>query len=319
MTLLRAPFLWASSNPFLAHRLPRYGFVRRAVRRFMPGETPEAALAEARRLGERGAGAILTLLGENATTRAAAREVVDHYKRVLERARREELAIEISVKPTHLGMDLGSGVAEANTVALVEEAAADGTMIWVDMESSGYVDRTLELFRAARAARDNVGICLQAYLRRTGADLEALLPLAPAIRLVKGAYLEPPTVAFADKGDVDEAFRRLGERLLAERAAGRAGSRSPGIRNARSRAHPSRGRSRAADRVVTRPVGGGDALRGRHARAGSPAPRGVCAADPGELRHPVVPVVHASPRRTAGERRVRAAPAAAGLKELPWE
>ncbi len=223
MTFLRAPFLWASNNPFLAHRLPRYGFVRRAVRRFMPGERAEDALAEARRLRERGAGAILTMLGENATSAAGARGVVDHCRGVLEQSRMNGLEIEISVKPTHIGLDLGLGIAEENLRALIAEAAADGTKVWLDMESSGFVDRTLELYRAARAETPQVGLCLQAYLYRTADDLEALLPSRPSVRLVKGAYMESAEIAYASRKDVDDAFRRIGARLMTALGQGEVG------------------------------------------------------------------------------------------------
>ena len=126
MTVLRAPFLWASTNFFLAERLPRYRFVRRAVRRFMPGEEPQDALAEARRLNQSGAGAILTLLGENVALSDEAEAVVGHYRGVLEEVRRERLDVEISVKATHLGMDLGLPVARTNLLALLSEGDRDG-------------------------------------------------------------------------------------------------------------------------------------------------------------------------------------------------
>ena len=178
--MLRTPLLWASTNPFLAERLPRYRFVRRAVRRFMPGEEPEDALAEAARLNRMGAGATITLLGENVASRTEADGVVAHYRGVLERVRRDRLDVEISVKPTQLGMDLGLGVAKANLRMLVADAADDGTMVWVDMEAAPYVDRTLELFRSALAVGDHVGVCLQAYLYRTEEDIERLMPLRSA-------------------------------------------------------------------------------------------------------------------------------------------
>lgn len=222
MTLLRAPFLWASNNPFLARRLPRYGFVRRAVRRFMPGERPEDALAEAMRLRARGAGAILTLLGEGPTGVEDTRAVVDHYRGVLRKARAESLPLELSVKPTHIGLDLGREIAEENLKALIADASTDGTVVWLDMESSAYVDRTLELYRAARAVTEHVGVALQAYLFRTEEDLEALLPLKPRIRLVKGAYMEPEDVAYPNKRDVDTAFQRLTDRLFQALTQGRA-------------------------------------------------------------------------------------------------
>jgi proline dehydrogenase len=202
-------------------------FVQRAARRFMPGEEPEDALREAAGLDERGAGTILTLLGENVDDRATARGVVDHYVDLLGTIRSRGLDTELSVKPTQLGLDLGRDVAAEGLADLVRAAGEDGTMVWIDMESSPYVDPTLELFRSLREEHENVGVCLQAYLYRTEADLEALFPLAPAIRLVKGAYREPTDLAYPRKSDVDANFMKLAAILLRARAEGRVGR--PGI------------------------------------------------------------------------------------------
>ncbi|MEQ9569427.1 MAG: proline dehydrogenase family protein, partial [Longimicrobiales bacterium] len=218
--MLRSTLLWASTNPFLAERLPRYGFVRRAVRRFMPGETADDALREAKRLNAGGVPTLVTCLGENVTTEAEARAVVDGYLRLAEQVRDVGLDIELSVKLTHLGLDQGVGLAARHLQELAAEAPG---VIWVDMESSEYVDRTLDAWREARALRDNVGICLQAYLHRTERDFEELLDDTPHVRLVKGAYQEPATVAMAKKSEVDEAYRRLAVRMIRERHAGRMG------------------------------------------------------------------------------------------------
>lgn len=223
MGLLRSLLLRASTDPFLAERLPRYRFVRRAARRFMPGETPDDALGEAARLGEAGAATVLTLLGENVTEAAAARRVVDHYLDVIDRIDELGLDCELSVKPTQLGLDVDPTVAADHLEAIVEAASEGGGVVWIDMEASPYVEPTLTLFRRLREGHANVGVCLQAYLRRTPADLESLLPLRPAIRLVKGAYRESPSVAFPRKVDVDGAFFELGERLLRARADDRVG------------------------------------------------------------------------------------------------
>jgi proline dehydrogenase len=118
-------------------------------------------------------------------------------------------------------------VAAEGLADLVRAAGEDGTMVWIDMESSPYVDPTLELFRSLREEHENVGVCLQAYLYRTEADLEALFPLAPAIRLVKGAYREPTDLAYPRKSDVDANFMKLAAILLRARAEGRVGR--PGI------------------------------------------------------------------------------------------
>ncbi|MEJ2540692.1 MAG: proline dehydrogenase family protein [Gemmatimonadota bacterium] len=222
--MMKSALLWASTNPALARRLPRYRFVRRAVRRFMPGETREDAFREALALQALDTPTLVTELGENVETFMQARGVVDEYLRLAEGIRDRELDMELSVKLTHLGLDLG---VEKAVDHLVEIAGETSGTVWVDMESSAYVDATLEAFQSARSRVGNLGLCLQAYLHRTEADYETLLPLQPNLRLVKGAYLEPPDVAMARKPDVDEAYRRLAVRMLRDRQAGRMGR--PGI------------------------------------------------------------------------------------------
>lgn len=222
MGLLRRFLLACSRNERLARRLPRLGPVRRAVRRFMPGEELEDALAAAERLDDSGATSLLTLLGENVADRNEAREVAESYTEMLRNVEARKLPAEISVKPTHLGLDLGEAVALRGLRTLAGEAAALGNFVWIDMEGSPYLDPTLGLYHTLREEHDNVGVCLQAYLYRTPDDLEALLPLEPAIRLVKGAYLEPAEIAHPDKKDVDRAYLTLAGRLLDAVAGGRA-------------------------------------------------------------------------------------------------
>jgi proline dehydrogenase len=124
------------------------------------------------------------------------------------------LNAQVAVKPTHLGLDIDADLAAQHLRQLVSHAEATGSFVWLDMESSPYVDRTLDLFRQLRQRSPRVGVALQAYLHRTAGDVERLLPLGAAIRLVKGAYLEAPAVAFPDKRDVDENFYALACRLL---------------------------------------------------------------------------------------------------------
>jgi len=220
--MLRNALLWASTNPFLAQRLPTYGFVKRATSRFMPGETLDDALREALRLKNDGAPTTFTLLGENVTTPAEADAVADHYLEVLEAVRSQGLDTEVSIKLTQLGLDLGAEEARHRLERIVR-ACDPGSLVWVDMESTAYVDVTLDIFRAVREDHQNVGLCLQAYLYRTKKDLEDLLPLSPAIRLVKGAYKEPADLAFPRKADVDQNFIRLTGTMLQARAEGRFG------------------------------------------------------------------------------------------------
>jgi proline dehydrogenase len=214
MGLMRNVFLAGSRSAWLRERAMRYGFVRRSVSRFMPGEELEDALEATRRLQEKGAGSVLTQLGENITDVAEADAVRRHYLEVLDQAAARGLDAVISVKPTQLGLDLDRKLCLDHLTSLLERAERHQSFVWIDMESSAYVDATLDLFRSARAASNRIGVCLQAYLRRTPADLESLLPLRPALRLVKGAYQEPEERAFPRKADVDAAYLNLAVRIL---------------------------------------------------------------------------------------------------------
>ncbi len=221
MSLPRRLLLRASRSAWLADQLRHRAFFRRAVRRFLPGEDVDAALAAAAEFARAGIGSVLTQLGEQVTTRADAAAVREHYLRVLGQVRARRLPAQLSIKLTHLGLDVDRAACEQALDALVARAAQSGSFLWIDMEESRYVDITLDLFRGARAEHDNVGVCLQSYLRRTPDDLVALLPLGPAIRLVKGAYNEPASIAFPRKRDVDGCYVMLADRLLQEAARGR--------------------------------------------------------------------------------------------------
>ena len=220
MSIARSALLSAARSKWLADQVTRRSFTRRAVRRFMPGEKLEDALqATATQAGEN-IGAILTQLGENLTSLAAADQVREHYLGVLEQIGTRSLPAEVSVKPTQLGLDLSVDACLASLDALCARANKIGTTLWVDMEDSSYVDRTLDLYRRLKAKHQRVGIAIQAYLRRTPADIAALLPLKPTIRLVKGAYAEKPEIAFPVKADVDAAYYQLGCDILAAVAKG---------------------------------------------------------------------------------------------------
>lgn len=221
MGLIRGLLLRGSQSVWLRERALRHPFVRRSVARFMPGERIEDALQAAQALHAEGAGTIVTHLGENLADAAEAEKVTRHYLDVLQRIRDAGLDTQVSVKLTQLGLDLDQERCFENLLRLVERAGACGNFLWIDMEGSGYVEATLEQYRRARARAPHVGVCLQAYLRRTPADLESLLPLGPAIRLVKGAYREPPPVAFPSKKDVDEALFALATRFLSARERGK--------------------------------------------------------------------------------------------------
>jgi proline dehydrogenase len=213
---MRRVFLWAARNPWLRDRLPRMRFMRRAVRRFMPGETMESALDAAAPLQAAGIGTMYTKLGENLESLAEADAVADHYVAVLDAIKARGLDGEISVKPTQLGLDLDEDRALAHLTRIAAHAASVGSYVWVDMEGSAYVDATIRLYERLRAVEPRTGLCVQAYLRRTAADLERLRPLDPAIRLVKGAYDEPAAIAYRDKRQVDANYLALAVSFLRE-------------------------------------------------------------------------------------------------------
>ena len=215
MSVLRSLILSGAESPWLRDRATRIAFVRRSVSRFMPGEAKEDALDAARQLQSRqGLGTIFTHLGENLTSMAEAEAVTAHYLGLIDDIRAAGLNAHASVKLTQLGLDLDTEACVANMARLVERAEQAGNMVWIDMEASPYVDRTFDVFRRLRERTTRVGVCLQAYLRRTAADLDALFDRGAAIRLVKGAYREPPEVAFPRKADVDENYFRLAARFL---------------------------------------------------------------------------------------------------------
>jgi proline dehydrogenase len=211
---MRRVFLWAARNSWLKERLPRMRFMRRAVRRFMPGETLDDAFAAAVPLERLGITTMYTRLGENLESLSEAEAVVAHYLEVIDRIKESGMQGEISVKPTQLGLDHDAEACLAHLVTLADRAAAAGSYLWIDMEGSAYTEPTIVLYERLRGVAPQTGICLQAYLRRTAADIGRLLPLDPAIRLVKGAYDEPESVAFRDRSAVDSSFAGLAIRFL---------------------------------------------------------------------------------------------------------
>jgi len=214
--LLRKVLLWAALNPWLGERLPNLPFMRKAVGRFMPGEEIADALGAAVDLQVLGIGTLYTKLGEAITDPAGAQVVATHYMGLLEQLKAAEIDGELSVKPTQLGLDIDEDLCFGHLRHLAAAAEAQGSYLWIDMEDSSYVDRTLDLYQRLRASHGNTGICLQAYLRRTARDIERLLPLGPAIRLVKGAYDEPKDVAFKSKKEVDANYLGLAVTMLRE-------------------------------------------------------------------------------------------------------
>jgi len=214
MALSRTVFLWLSTNAWLRDNAMRTAFVKRSVAKFMPGERLEDAIEAARQLRPIGITTILTRLGENLTRIEEAEEVCDHYLRVIDMVRGAGLDAQVSVKPTQLGYDQDVEKCHAYLVRILDASVAAGNFLWLDMESSPYVDGTIALYKRLRARSTKVGLAIQAYLYRTAKDIEELVPLGSAIRLVKGAYLEPAAVAYPKKTDVDANYFSLALRLL---------------------------------------------------------------------------------------------------------
>jgi proline dehydrogenase len=213
---MRRVFLWAARNRWLKERLPKLRFMRRAVRRFMPGETLADALAAALPLQAAGIATLYTRLGENLEHVDEADEVAAHYLDAIDRIVAAGISGEVSVKPTQLGLDLDPDLCFGHLVRIAEHAAAAGSYLWIDMEGSAYTDATIALYERLRAVQPRTGICLQAYLRRTAADIERLRPLDPAIRLVKGAYDEKESIAYRNRRNVDSNFVGLAVSFLVD-------------------------------------------------------------------------------------------------------
>ncbi|MBI2408342.1 MAG: proline dehydrogenase family protein [Gemmatimonadetes bacterium] len=220
MSIGRTILLKMADSPFLNRQATQRAFVKRATRRFMPGEAPEDALRAAALLKAEGRGTVFTKLGENIEVPADADEVRDHYLWFFDQLAESGLDGHVSVKPTQLGLDLSYERCLEHLLVLAARSESIGKIFWIDMESFVYVDRTLQLYRALKERHPHVGLALQAYLYRTQADIEALLPIHPVVRLVKGAYAEPSSVAYPVKADTNRNYFDLADRMLQAAASG---------------------------------------------------------------------------------------------------
>ncbi len=221
MNPARDALLWASSNRWLREHLPRHRFVRATVARFMPGERMEDAIEAARGLALDGIAATFTYLGENVEERADADAIAEHYLRLFDLIEERGLDAEVSVKPTHLGLDLDPEDTYRRLRPLAQRAAALGRHLFLDMESAPYVDPTLALYRRLLEEFENIGLCIQAYLRRTPRDLADLLAAGASVRLVKGAYRESKDVAIRERSAIRSIFGRLAFEFLRWGGGGR--------------------------------------------------------------------------------------------------
>ena len=215
---MRQGLLWLSERRGIFNFVRRNGLARKFASRFVAGETVDTGVEAARALSRRGITASLDLLGESVTAEAEAVAARDQYLHMLDRMASSGVEVNVSVKLTQMGFDIREELCLANMCAILERAKALGGFVRLDMEGSDYTQRTLDFFcrHLFPAYGAYCGVVIQAMLRRSEADIETLIGMKARVRLCKGAYLEPPEVAFPDKADVDRSYVRLMERLLAE-------------------------------------------------------------------------------------------------------
>ena len=212
---LRGLVLWLTGRGWFRSLAEDSWVGRRVAGRFVAGATLDDAMGAARGLDRSGIGAMLDHLGENVHSPAGASAAADAYVRAVKRIHEsDDLDCNLAVKLTQLGLDLGEDVCLENMERVLEAAAARGTLVMIDMEASEYVDRTLAVLGELRRRSHRVGLALQSMLHRTAEDVFAL-PEGTPVRMVKGAYLEPPEIAYQHRADVDRAFVRLTATLLA--------------------------------------------------------------------------------------------------------
>ncbi len=212
--ILRSTLLHVAGSPTIRDWMTHSSATRRVANRFVAGETIESALAAVAELNAQGLSATLDHLGENVSTEAEAAAARDVCLEMLDRIEERRLNSHISLKLTQLGLDLSVDLCRTNLESVIERAARYGSFVRVDMEGSPYTERTVNLVSDLHRRYENVGAVVQSYLYRTEKDVERLLAEKIRIRLCKGAYQEPPDVAFQSKSDVDRNYVKLAERLL---------------------------------------------------------------------------------------------------------
>lgn len=217
--MLRQTFLYLSKRPSLKDWALQHPAAERMAERFVAGETLREALAVVRRLNEGGLMVSLNHLGEHVISRTEAEAATETYLRMFDRIAEAGVDANVSVKLTQLGVDIGTDFAYENLCRVVAHAAEFNNFVRIDMEGSPYTQRTLDLYaRLREAGYHNVGVVIQAYLYRSEADVEWLIPMGANVRLCKGAYMEPPQIAFPRKRDVDENYLRLMGMLFSSEA-----------------------------------------------------------------------------------------------------
>ena len=214
--IMRQGLLWLSERQGIFNFVRRNGMARRFASRFVAGETIETGVQAAKELASRDIAPSLDLLGESVSAEAEAVAARDLYLQMLDRMAASGVQVNVSVKLTQMGLDIGEELCHANMVRILDKAKALGGFVRLDMEGSDYTQRTLDFFsqRLYEPYGAHCGVVIQSMLRRSERDVEDLIAMRARVRLCKGAYLEPPAVAFPDKADVDRSYVKLMERLL---------------------------------------------------------------------------------------------------------
>jgi proline dehydrogenase len=211
---MRTLLLKLSESKRLARWVISSSFSRRMSRRFVAGETLDEVVAATRALNQSGMMVSLDYLGENVASEADARRACDTYLATYDRIAQEKLDANVSLKLTQLGLDLEDGLCQGLVEEIAARAASQGNFLRVDMEGSAYTQRTIELVQRVRAKNPAIGVVMQSYLRRTEQDVKGLLVAGCRLRLCKGAYKEPPEIAFPEKRDVDANYVRVMQQIL---------------------------------------------------------------------------------------------------------
>jgi proline dehydrogenase len=218
--LTRAPILWLAERGWVRRLVTQSAIGRRVALRFVAGESVDEGLRAALLLGDDGIAAMLDYLGENVERAEQASAAADAYVLALKRIEEGALAnVNISIKLTQLGLDVSNEICLENSRRVLEAAETSGTLVMIDMEAAEYVDRTLGCFRTLRERFPMIGVCVQAYLRRSANDVRRLAEEGATVRICKGAYLEPPDIAFPRRREVNRSFRELAATLLVSGSA----------------------------------------------------------------------------------------------------
>ena len=214
--MLKAAFLWLSEQPSIFRFVRKNRLARKLASRFVAGETVDEAIATLRDLNGSNLSASLDLLGESVLHAEEANRACQTYLEILDRIHAAKANANVSVKLTQMGLDIDEQLCLRNMRSIIGKAKQDDSFVRIDMEQSAYTERTMRLFTSVLYAefKNAVGVVLQSYLRRTAADVDAMIALGARVRLCKGAYKEPEDVAFPAKKDVDASYIACMERLL---------------------------------------------------------------------------------------------------------